>query len=316
VLATQSLIQAKPGTLRIRLGGKLGVGVAPKDVILYLIGRVGTAAGTGMVVEYAGPVVRALPIEGRLTLCNMSIEFGARSGLIAPDDTTFEYLHGRPFAPAGPSWDEAVAHWRQLPSDDEAGFSRELDIDATAVAPQVTWGTSPQDVIPIDATVPDPERAGDAQRRQTQYAALAYMDLRPGQALEGVPIDVAFIGSCTNGRLSDLIVAAEILRGRKVAPGVRALVVPGSTQVKTEAEARGLDRIFTAAGFEWRESGCSMCVATNGDVVSPGQRCISTSNRNFENRQGRGSRTHLASPAMVAAAAIAGHITDVRKLSS
>lgn len=316
VLSTQSLIQTRPGAMRIRLTGRLGAGVTPKDLILYLIGQVGTAAGTGMVAEYTGSAVSALPIEGRLTLCNMSIEFGARAGLVAPDDVTFEYLHGRPFAPDGPLWDQAVAHWRELRSDEDAVFSREIHIDTTSVAPQVTWGTSPQDVISVDAVVPDPARAADADtdRRRAMDRALAYMDLRPGQAIEGVPVDVAFIGSCTNGRLSDLIAAADVVRGRKVAPGVRALVVPGSTQVKKRAEALGLDRIFTAAGFEWRESGCSMCVATNGDVVPAGKRCISTSNRNFENRQGPGSRTHLASPGMVAAAAVVGRITDLRKL--
>lgn len=313
VLATQSLIQRKPSGLRIWLTGRLGVGVSPKDIVLYLIGQVGTAAGTGMVVEYAGPAVSALGIEGRLTLCNMSVELGARAGLVAPDETTFEYLHGRPYAPEGPLWDRALTHWRTLRSDEEATFAREIRIDASAVGPQVTWGTSPQDVISVDALVPDPDQEADTDRRQARHKALAYMDLLPGRTLEGTPIDVTFIGSCTNGRLSDLTAAAHILHGRKVAPGVRALVVPGSTQVKKQAEALGLDKIFVAAGFEWRESGCSMCVATNGDVVPAGKRSISTSNRNFENRQGPGSRTHLASPVMVAAAAVAGCITDVRK---
>jgi 3-isopropylmalate/(R)-2-methylmalate dehydratase large subunit len=312
-LATQSLIQAAPACLCIWMRGALGPGVTPKDIILNLIGKVGTAAAAGKVIEYAGPTIRSLSIEGRLTICNMSIELGARSGLIAPDDGTFEYLSGRPFAPAGAMWDRALVEWRNLVSDENARYADRIDLDVSAVAPQITWGNSPQDVIGVDERVPSPEDAATPAARDSVIKALDYMRLQAGQTLEGLPIEVAFIGSCTNGRLSDLQSAAKILRGRKVAPGVRALVVPGSTQVKREAEALGLDEIFKQAGFEWRESGCSMCVATNGDVLQRGQRSISTTNRNFENRQGPGSRTHLASPAMVAAAAVNGRVTDVRK---
>jgi 3-isopropylmalate/(R)-2-methylmalate dehydratase large subunit len=313
VLATQSLIQATPSAMHIWMRGTLGRGVTAKDVVLHLIGEVGAAAARGMIVEYAGPAIQSMPIEGRLTICNMSIEFGARAGLIAPDDATFEYLFGRPFAPAGAMWEQAVAHWRTLVADEDAAYAQRIDVDVSLIAPQITWGNSPQDVIGIDERIPSPDDTATPQVRQSVVRALDYMQLEAGQTLEGTRIDVAFIGSCTNGRLSDLQAAAVIVRGRKVAPGVRALVVPGSTQVKTEAEGLGLDKIFKEAGFEWRESGCSMCVATNGDVVERGQRCISTANRNFENRQGAGSRIHLASPAMVAAAAINGRITDVRK---
>lgn len=315
VLANQTLIQRKPKTMRVTFDGALGPWVYAKDMILYLIGRYGVAAGTGYAVEYAGPAIRALPVEGRLTLCNMSIEFGARAGLIAPDDATIQYLAGRPFAPRGDLWEAAAADWRRLRSDDEAQFDRELAIDCAAIAPQVTWGTMPDEVLGIDKRVPDPANAADAARRDTMRRALDYIGLAPGQPIEGTPIDVAFIGSCTNARLSDLQVAAAVVKGRTVAPGVRALVVPGSSAVKRAAESEGLDRIFRDAGFEWRESACSMCVATNGDTVAAGQRCISTSNRNFEGRQGPGARTHLASPAMVAAAALAGRIADVRKLT-
>lgn len=312
VLATQSLIQRKPGTMRVTFEGALRDGVYSKDLVLFLIGRYGTTFGTGYAVEYAGSAIRALPVEARLTICNMSIEFGARSGLIAPDDRTMEYLAGRPYAPQGRDWEQAVAEWRALPSDPAAAFDREIAIDCTEILPQITWGTSPQDVIAIDQPIPSPEQA-DAERREPMGHALAYMDLRPGMRMEGVPVDYAFIGSCTNSRLSDLEIAASILRGRKVAEGVTAMVVPGSTGVKRAAEAIGLDRVFTEAGFQWRESGCSMCQTLGGDFVPPGKRSISTTNRNFEGRQGPQARTHLASPAMVAAAAISGHVVDVRK---
>jgi 3-isopropylmalate/(R)-2-methylmalate dehydratase large subunit len=314
VLASGMLILRKPRTMRVNFTGRLAPGVHAKDMILTLIGTYGTAAGTGHVVEYAGPAIRALPVEGRLTVCNMSVEFGARAGLIAPDDATFTYLAGRPFAPTGAAWDAAEADWRGLPSDDEARYDAELEIDCGAIAPRVTWGSSPQDVIAVDQLIPAPDSFADADRRAMARRALVYMDLTPGQPIAGTPIDVAFIGSCTNSRLSDLREGAAIARGRKVATGVTALVVPGSATVKREAEAEGLDRVFLAAGFEWRESACSMCVAANGDIVPPGKRSISTTNRNFESRQGPLSRTHLASPAMVAAAAVTGRITDVRRL--
>jgi 3-isopropylmalate/(R)-2-methylmalate dehydratase large subunit len=314
VLATQTIVQRKPKRMRVTFDGRIGAGVEAKDLILHLIGQVGVAAGRGYVVEYAGPAVRRLAIDGRLTICNMSIEFGARAGLVAPDDETFAYLAGRPYSPTGEMWDQALAHWRALPSDPDAVFDREIVIECAKVAPQVTWGNTPQDVGAVGDPIPDPARVADPVRRQAIERALAYLGLDPGKPLEGVPIDVAFIGSCTNARLSDLESAAAVARGRKVAPNVRALVVPGSARVKREAEAAGLVRIFLEAGFEWREAGCSMCVAINDDKVGPGERCISSSNRNFENRQGPRSRTHLASPASVAAAAVTGVITDVRKL--
>ena len=315
VLATQTIVQRRPKTMRVTFEGKLGADVYPKDLILYLIGQVGIAAGRGYTIEYAGPVMRALPVEGRQTICNMSIELGARSGFVAPDDVTYEYLSGRPFAPSGGAWDEALAAWRALPSDPEAEFDRDVTVDCSRISPQVTWGTTPGDVIGVNERIPDPSIIADGNRRSAVARALDYLGLEPGKVLEGTPIDVAFIGSCTNARLSDLEAAAAVARGRKVAAGVRALVVPGSAQVKRAAEAAGLDRIFREAGFEWREAGCSMCVAINDDQVGPGQRCIATSNRNFENRQGPRSRTHLASPASVAAAAVTGVITDVRKLA-
>jgi 3-isopropylmalate/(R)-2-methylmalate dehydratase large subunit len=289
-------------------------GLYAKDMILALIGQYGVDAGVGHVVEYGGPAIRALGVEGRMTVSNMSIEFGARGGIVAADDTTFEYLHGREMAPKGPLWDRAVADWRALFDAGDAVYDRVIDIDCSSIKPQVTWGNSPQDVIAVDAMVPDPASFADADRRMLADRALNYMDLAPGRPIEGLPIDVAFIGSCTNGRLSDLRAAAEVARGRTVAAGVRALVVPGAAHVKAAAEAEGLDTIFRTAGFEWREAGCSMCVAAGGDMLQPGQRSISTSNRNFEGRQGPGTRTHLASPAMVAAAAVTGCITDVRKL--
>jgi len=314
VLATQALVQRKPRTMRVNFNGKPAPGTYAKDIILHLIGAHGVDAGVGHVVQYAGPVIRAMPIEGRLTICNMSIEFGARGGLIAADDTTFEFLQGRPYAPAGAKWDLAIDAWRRLYDDTDAQYDREIDIDCSAIQPQVTWGISPGDVIGVNDRVPDPSTATDADRRAMMERAIAYMDLIPGQPIEGTPVDIAFIGSCTNGRLSDLEAAAAVARGRKVSNRVKALVVPGSAQVKASAEAAGLHNVFIEAGFEWRESGCSMCVAAGGDIVPAGKRSISTSNRNFEGRQGPGSRTHLASPAMVAAAAIAGHVTDVRKM--
>jgi 3-isopropylmalate/(R)-2-methylmalate dehydratase large subunit len=275
---------------------------------------VGVDAGNGYAAEYAGPVVRALPVEGRLTLCNMSVEWGARIGIVAPDDVTYEYLAGRPFAPAGAAWDRAVDYWRRLPSDAEARFDREVVIDADSIAPQVTWGTSPQHSVGIDEPIPDPALEPNADRRQSMLRALQYMDLKPGAWLLGLPVQHVFIGSCTNSRLSDLRLAAAIARGRTVAPGVRAMVVPGSTAVKRQAEAEGLDRIFIDAGFEWHESACSMCASVNADFVAPFDRCVSTSNRNYEGRQGQDARTHLVSPAMAAAAAVTGRITDVRTM--
>ncbi len=314
VFATQALVMRRPRTLRAEFNGTPPRGVYAKDMILALIGRYGVDAGVEHVVQYAGPAIRAMSIEGRLTICNMSIEFGARGGLIAADDTTFEYLHGRAMAPRGARWDEAVANWRALFEERDARYDRVISIDTSHLKPQVTWGNSPQDVVAIEDMVPAPSDFADAGRRDLAERALGYMGLTPGQSMEGIPIDIAFVGSCTNGRLSDLQAAAEVARGRKVAPGVRALVVPGGAQVKAAAESLGLHKVFQEAGFEWREAGCSMCVGAGGDIVQPGKRSISTSNRNFEGRQGPASRTHLASPAMVAAAAIAGCITDVRKM--
>ncbi|MCW5772763.1 MAG: 3-isopropylmalate dehydratase large subunit [Rhodospirillaceae bacterium] len=316
ILATQTLILRRPRTLRVRFDGVLGRGVSAKDMILYLIGRIGIKGGVGFAVEYAGSAVAALPVEARLTLCNMSIELGARIGMVAPDEATFAWLDGRRFAPKGAAWDRALAQWRGLASGPDAVFDHEVAIDAAAIAPQVSWGTTPAQVLPIEGRIPDPASIGDAAARAGAEQALAYMGLVPGTPLEGIPIDKAFIGSCTNSRLSDLRAAAAAIRGRKVAAGVRALVVPGSTAVKREAEAEGLDRVFRDAGFEWRESACSMCAGVNDDRVGDGERCISSSNRNFEGRQGPGARTHLASPAMVAAAAVTGRITDVRKLGA
>ncbi len=312
VLATQTLVARKPMTMRVRFNGVLAPGVTAKDLILHLIGAMGARSGTGYAIEYAGAVVDAMAIEARLTLCNMSIECGARIGMVAPDDATFGYLHGRAYAPREAMWDRAVAAWRRLPSDADARFDKEVSVDASQVAPQVTWGTSPEQVLPVTGRVPDPGGEADAARREAMTRALAYMDLAPGAALAGLRIDRAFIGSCTNGRLSDLRAAAAILKGRKVAPHVTALVVPGSTSVKREAEAEGLHHVFREAGFDWRESACSMCAGVNDDMVGPKERCISSSNRNFEGRPGPGARTHLASPATVAASAIAGHIADAR----
>ncbi|WP_342364049.1 3-isopropylmalate dehydratase large subunit [Terrarubrum flagellatum] len=316
VLATQALIVRKPKALRVNFSGRVSEGIYAKDLILALIRRYGVAAGTGYAIEYAGSVIRGLGVEGRMTICNMSIEFGARSGFVAPDDTTISYLAERPFRPRGKDWDAALASWRELRSDSDAQFDDEFEIDCSALAPQVSWGTSPQSVIGVDERIPDPSAPPHPETSATVRKALEYMELEPGRPIEGLPIDIAFIGSCTNSRLSDLQAAAEIVRGRRVAPGVRALVVPGSMQVKRAAEGLGLDRIFSESGFEWRSAGCSMCVAANEDVVPPGKRSISTSNRNFENRQGPAARTHLASPAMVAAAALKGRIVDLRKLAS
>ena len=314
VLATQTVVQQRPKRLRVTFDGVIQPGVTAKDLILYLIGREGAAAGDGFAVEYAGPAIRALSIEGRMTLCNLSIEMGAKVGMIAPDDATLEYVAGRRFAPRDGAWEQAVAHWRQLPSDEDAAFDREIALDAGAVSPQVTWGTSPEQVMAIDDTVPDPASEPDPGRRQAMQAALDYVGLTPGMRIEGLRVDRVFIGSCANGRLSDLRAAARVVAGRKVAAGVRAWVVPGSRQVKLAAEAQGLDAIFRAAGFDWREPGCSMCVAANGETVAAGERCVSTSNRNFVGRQGPGSRTHLVSPPMAAAAALCGRIADARKV--
>jgi 3-isopropylmalate/(R)-2-methylmalate dehydratase large subunit len=312
VLATQTLIQKPAKNMRVSVEGSLPLGVTAKDVILAIIGKLGTAGGTGYVIEYAGRAIRELTMEGRMTVCNMSIEAGARAGLIAPDETTFKYLQGRPYAPKGGAWDLALAQWRRLPSDKGASFDTQLDLNAADIPPMVTWGTSPQDALPITDVIPDPANAPDENRREAWARSLAYMGLTPGTKLVDVPIDRVFIGSCTNGRIEDLRAAAEIARGRKVAPGVSAMVVPGSGLVKAEAEKEGLDKIFLEAGFEWRIQGCSMCLAMNADRLEPGQRCASTSNRNFEGRQGRGGRTHLVSPAMAAAAAIKGTLADVR----
>jgi 3-isopropylmalate/(R)-2-methylmalate dehydratase large subunit len=314
VLATQTLWQRKPKTMRIIVDGRLGTGLTGKDVILAIIAAIGAAGGTGHVLEYAGAAISALSMEGRLSLCNMSIEAGARAGMVAPDDKTFEYLHGRAYAPKGAAWDAAMRAWRALPSDDGAAFDAEISLDGAAVEPMVTWGTSPEDALPIGAAVPDPDRETDADRRESMRRALDYMGLAPGTRLAELPVDRVFIGSCTNSRIEDLRAAALIARGRKVAAGVTAWVVPGSGLIKQQAEHEGLDRVFTAAGFEWRaQAGCSMCLGTNGEIGAPGERIASTSNRNFVGRQGPGVRTHLMSPAMAAAAAISGRLADVRR---
>ena len=314
VMATQTLPQRRSKNMRVRFEGTLPPGLGGKDLALRLIGQIGTAGGTGHVIEFAGSAVRDLSMEGRMTLCNMAIEAGARSGLVAPDEITFAYLAGRPMAPAGPLWDQAVASWKTLATDAGAAFDREVVIEVSDLAPQVTWGTSPEAVVAITGCVPDPALAASAAEREAMTLALAYMDLRPGTPMEEVTVDVVFIGSCTNGRIEDLREAAAVARGRKVAAGVRALVVPGSGLVKLQAEAEGLDRIFLEAGFEWRLPGCSMCLGMNDDRLEPGERSASTSNRNFEGRQGRGGRTHLVSPGMAAAAAVTGRFTDVRRL--
>jgi 3-isopropylmalate/(R)-2-methylmalate dehydratase large subunit len=315
VLATQCLLQRRPKTFEVRVDGRLAPGVTAKDVILALLAEIGIAGGTGHVFEYRGEAIQALSMEQRMTICNMSIEGGARAGLIAPDDTTFEYLSGREHAPKGADWDAAVARWRALPTDDEATFDRSIALDASALEPMVTYGTNPGMGLPISADVPDPAAQADPAHRRALEHALAYMDLQPGQAILGQKVDVVFIGSCTNGRISDLRLAAAAMAGRKVATGVRMLVVPGSDEVKREAEAEGLDQIFRAAGADWREAGCSMCIAMNGDQLSPGQYAVSTSNRNFEGRQGKGGRTFLASPLTAAASAIAGAVADPRALA-
>jgi 3-isopropylmalate/(R)-2-methylmalate dehydratase large subunit len=312
VLATQTLPQSKPKTFRIAVEGALPAGVTAKDVILAIIGKIGTDGATGSVIEYAGSAIRSLSMEGRMTVCNMSIEAGARAGMIAPDEKTFAYLKGRKHAPQGAAWDEAVAEWSKLVTDEGATFDRELVIDAAALEPFVSWGTSPGMVAPISAVVPDPASAATEIERKGFERALEYMGLKAGTPLAEVAIDRVFIGSCTNGRIEDMRAAARIAQGYTVASTVSAMVVPGSQAVKAEAEKEGLDKIFRAAGFEWREPGCSMCLAMNPDVLEPGQRCAATSNRNFEGRQGRGGRTHLVSPEMAAAAAIAGHFVDIR----
>jgi 3-isopropylmalate/(R)-2-methylmalate dehydratase large subunit len=312
VLATQCLQQIKPRAMKVNARGLLPEGVTAKDLALAIIGQIGTDGATGYVIEYAGEAVRALSMEGRMTLCNMSIEAGARAGMVAPDETTFAYLRDRQFAPRGADWDEAVAYWRTLQTDEDATFDRTIEIDASALAPFVTWGTSPGMVVPVTGHVPNPsETLAESDQRATKRA-LEYMNLKPGTPVEEIAIDRVFIGSCTNARLEDLRAAARVVRGYQINDAVHAMVVPGSQTIKRAAEDEGLDRIFTEAGFEWRESGCSMCLGMNPDILQPGERCASTSNRNFEGRQGRGGRTHLVSPAMAAAAAIAGHFTDVR----
>ncbi len=315
VLATQTLLQRKPRNMEIRIDGVLPRGVTAKDIILAVIARIGIGGATGHVLEYTGLAIRSLTMEERMTICNMSIEAGARAGLVAPDDTTFEYVAGRPFAPKGADWDNAVMRWRELAHNEGATYDRSVHLDATSLAPMITFGTNPSMAIPIDGRVPDPTAAANNAERSDLDKALNYMALEPGQSLIGRAVDVVFVGSCTNSRISDLRQAAEVMRGRRVAPGVRMLVVPGSRSVKREAEAEGLDRVFREAGAEWREAGCSMCIAMNGDQLQPGQSAVSTSNRNFEGRQGKGGRTFLASPLTAAATAVTGAIADVRTLS-
>jgi 3-isopropylmalate/(R)-2-methylmalate dehydratase large subunit len=313
VLATQTLPQMKPGTMAITVDGELPAGVTAKDIVLAIIARIGTGGGIGSVLEYRGSAIRGLSMEGRMTVCNMSIEAGARAGLVAPDDTTFAYLEGRKFAPQGAAWNDAVAYWHTLPTDADAEFDKEVVLDAAALRPHVSWGTNPAQTISIDDTVPDPDSFADPSARESAQRALAYMGLKAGTPMRAIDVDTVFIGSCTNSRIEDLRAAADVARGRKVKPGVRTLVVPGSYAVKAQAESEGLDQVFTNAGFDWREPGCSMCLAMNPDKLAPGERCASTSNRNFEGRQGKGGRTHLVSPAMAAAAAVAGHFVDVRE---
>ncbi len=314
VLATQTLLQKPAKNMLVQVDGVLAPGITAKDLVLAVIGRIGTAGGTGHVIEYAGEAVRSLDMAGRMTVCNMSIEAGARAGMIAPDDTTFSYIQGRPYAPKGEAFDHAVAYWRTLPSDPGAQYDRVVTLHASEIAPMVTWGTSPETVLPITGTVPDPAALEDQAARVQMQRMLDYMALTPGQKLTDIAVDVVFIGSCTNGRIEDIRAAAAVARGKRVAPGVRAMVVPGSGLVKLQAEAEGLDQILLNAGFEWREAGCSMCLGMNPDKLTPGQRCASTSNRNFEGRQGPGGRTHLLSPAMAAAAAVTGRLTDVRAI--
>jgi 3-isopropylmalate/(R)-2-methylmalate dehydratase large subunit len=315
VLATQTLPQRRPKTMRIRFTGERPPGVTAKDMILGAIRRIGVSGGAGHVVEYAGEAVEALSMENRMTICNMSIEGGARAGMVAPDDTTFAYLDGRPGAPLGANWERALDRWRELRTDPDAAFDREIEVDVAELAPTVTWGTNPGQSVPVTGVVPDPSGFEDPDERANVERALTYMGLEPGTPVRELRLDRVFIGSCTNSRVEDLRAAATIVQGKNVAEGVRALVVPGSAQVKRQAESEGLDEVFKAAGFEWREAGCSMCLGMNPDVLGPGERCASTSNRNFEGRQGRGGRTHLVSPEMAAAAAIAGHFVDIRELA-
>jgi 3-isopropylmalate/(R)-2-methylmalate dehydratase large subunit len=315
VLATQTLLAKKSKAMLVQVDGKLGAGVTAKDIVLAIIGKIGTAGGTGYAIEFAGSAIRVLSMEGRMTVCNMAIEAGARAGMIAVDDTTIDYVKGRPFSPVGPHWDQAVAYWRTLHSDPAAKFDAVVTIDAATILPQVTWGTSPEMVLPIDARVPDPDKEKDPARRDAIEKALVYMGLKPNTPITDIRIDKVFIGSCTNSRIEDLRAAAAVVRGKHRASNViLAMVVPGSGLVKEQAEREGLDKIFRDAGFEWREPGCSMCLAMNADRLEPGERCASTSNRNFEGRQGAGGRTHLVSPAMAAAAGVAGHFVDVRGL--
>jgi 3-isopropylmalate/(R)-2-methylmalate dehydratase large subunit len=313
VLATQTLPQTRPRSMSIRVDGELALGVTAKDVILGIIARMGTAGATGHVIEYRGSVIEGLSMEGRMTICNMSIEGGARAGLVAPDDTTFAYLEGRPHAPKGADWEVALDSWRRLPTDEDAEFDTELRIDAADLEPYVSWGTNPGQTLPITASVPSPDEFDDPIERDSARRALEYMDLTPGTPLTEIAVDRVFFGSCTNARIEDLRAGAALLDGKRVAPGVSAMVVPGSGLVKMQAEEEGLDRIFKEAGFEWRDAGCSMCLGMNPDILSPGERCASTSNRNFEGRQGAGGRTHLLSPQMAVAAAVTGHLTDVRE---
>jgi len=315
VLATQTLLAKKSKAMLVQVDGKLGAGVTAKDIVLAIIGKIGTAGGTGYAIEFAGSAIRGLSMEGRMTVCNMAIEAGARAGMIAVDETTIEYVKGRPFSPVGPHWDQALAYWRTLHSDPEAKFDAVVTIDAASILPQVTWGTSPEMVLPVDARVPDPDKEKDPARRDAIEKALVYMGLKPNTPITDIRIDKVFIGSCTNSRIEDLRAAAAVVRGKQRASNVSlAMVVPGSGLVKEQAEREGLDKIFRDAGFEWREPGCSMCLAMNADRLEPGERCASTSNRNFEGRQGAGGRTHLVSPAMAAAAGVAGHFVDVRAL--
>jgi 3-isopropylmalate/(R)-2-methylmalate dehydratase large subunit len=313
VLATQTLPHRKPASMRLLFTGELPFGVTAKDVILGAIGKIGVSGGVGHVIEYAGEVVRGLSMESRMTICNMSVEAGARAGMIAPDDTTFAYLEGRPAAPQGAEWERALDRWRALDSDEDAVYDVDIEIDVRDLAPQVTWGTNPGMVTSIEAAVPDPSAYADADDRDAVERALAYMNLEPGTPIQEIHVDRVFIGSCTNARIEDLRTAAAVVSGKRAHPSVRAMVVPGSATVKRQAEEEGLDRIFEAAGFEWRRAGCSMCLGMNPDILAPGERCASTSNRNFEGRQGRGGRTHLVSPAMAAAAAIEGHFVDIRE---
>jgi len=315
VLATQTLLQKQPQNMRITVDGDLSPGVTAKDMILTIIGKIGTAGGTGCVIEYAGTAIENLSVEGRMTVCNMTIEAGARAGLVAPDQKVFDYLEGRPMVPKGAAWEQAIEYWKTLKSDNAAEYDNEVELDAKEIEPQVSWGTSPEMVAPIGSVVPDPADVVDPAMRKTLVGALDYMDLKPGQKMTEIFVDKVFIGSCTNSRIEDLRAAAEIARGRKVVDSVYAMVVPGSGLIKEQAESEGLDKLFVEAGFDWREPGCSMCLGMNGDMLEPGERSASTSNRNFQGRQGPGGRTHLVSPAMAAAAAVKGHLADVREFS-